>query len=64
MLFNLYGFNEYFSSNEKAPTLVLRECEFMYFLYDYESLINVETNNLYRPYKRPDSKDPFNYYYY
>lgn len=43
VLFNLYAFADFFSTVTKPPTLEIKNCEFDYFLYDYEALIYVET---------------------
>lgn len=47
VLFNIYAFNDFYSVNKSAPTLILNKCDFEYFLYDYEALIYVETSNMY-----------------
>lgn len=49
VLFNLYNFDLDFSRWEKTKiiplvSLTLKNCEFKYFLKDYEALIYVETS--------------------
>lgn len=46
-LFNLFAFAEYQSVTGATPSIEISNCEFSYFLKDYESLINVETNNFF-----------------
>ena len=45
-LFNLYAFAEHMTNHGSVPTLNIINCEFEYFLKDYDSLIHVETTNL------------------
>jgi hypothetical protein len=45
-LFNIYGFASNSSTYNKPPILYLNKVDFEYFLGGYESLINVESNNL------------------
>lgn len=45
-MFNLYAFDGLNSAALIIPSLDIINCEFEYFLVDYESLINVETNNI------------------
>lgn len=45
-LFNLYSFPNHMSNLRIPPSLNLTSCDFKYFLGGYESLINVEYNNL------------------
>jgi hypothetical protein len=45
-LFNLYAFPNHISNIRIPPALNLTGCEFRYFLGGYDSLINVEHNNL------------------
>ena len=47
VLFNLYNWDEQRSYTPTSrASLTLENCQFTYFLAGYESLINVETNNL------------------
>jgi hypothetical protein len=45
-LFNMYAFPNHQSTLRIPPSLNLTNCDFEYFLGGYESLIQVETNNL------------------
>lgn len=48
VLFNLYGFSSDQKSAyalNKVPQLKLSNCKFKFFLKDYDSLINIETDN-------------------
>lgn len=47
-LFNLYAFPDYQSVYKSPPSLTISNCDFEYFVGNYESLINVEYNNLQR----------------
>ena len=47
VLFNLYNWDRQRSyTPDSRASLTLTSCTFYYFLSDYESLINVETNNM------------------
>lgn len=47
VLFNLYNWDRQRSyTPDSRASLTLTNCQFYYFLADYESLINVETNNM------------------
>ena len=43
----MYAFDLYHTKTLKTPSIVLSNCDFEYFLHDYEALIYVETNNFY-----------------
>ena len=48
VLFNLYAFDEYHTSQRKVPSLTIRRCKFSKFMSgEHEALITVDTNNLY-----------------
>jgi hypothetical protein len=53
ILFNMYAYAENRSTKEKLapPKLTLDNCTFKYFLGGYESLIHVETDNLWQALK-------------
>ncbi|TNV74720.1 hypothetical protein FGO68_gene12535 [Halteria grandinella] len=42
-LFNLFAFADYASSKKVTPQLHIQNCSFEYFLSNYESLINIQT---------------------
>lgn len=47
VLFNLYSFDKRSTTSNHVPTLIIKNCEFKYFLKEYDSLIEVENNNFY-----------------
>ena len=47
VLFNVYAWDRVRSYKpDTRAELILKDCSFWYFLADYESLINIETNNM------------------
>jgi hypothetical protein len=44
-LFNLYSLDSLGGRGEITPKLTIHNCEFKYFLKDYDSLINVEEDS-------------------
>ena len=55
-LFNLYAFDSEHTSELKTPTLLLAKSNFKYF-FDQTSLIQVETQNLWRVPRDPAVND-------
>lgn len=47
-LFNIYSFTDDVSISKATPSLTLNNCTFEHFFGGYESLINIETDNLFK----------------
>lgn len=45
-LFNIYSFTEDIATRNATPELTLQGCTFEHFFNNYESLIHIETDNI------------------